>query len=62
MSSRFLNVILEAGKQRQEKEVHYTKVRDARRKELHEQASEVDRLMDGRRNRGKKNQLKVLGS
>jgi len=51
MSTRFSDVILEASKRYQEKEIRYIQVRDARRKVLHEQAEEVDRMMDGRRNR-----------
>lgn len=60
MSSKYMNVILEASKRYQEKETHYHQVRDARRKELHELAAEVDRMMDGRRNR-KKRKMQGLG-
>lgn len=52
--SNFINVIKEAGKKRQEKEVNYRQVREERWQELQLLAEESDRLLDGRRRRRKR--------
>lgn len=51
--SHFINIIKEAGKKRQEKEVHYKVVRDVRLKELKALAEESDLMLDGRRRKRK---------
>ncbi|MGV3524118.1 MAG: hypothetical protein ACO1RX_07835 [Candidatus Sericytochromatia bacterium] len=48
-SSSYFDVIKEALQRRQEKEVHYTQVRQERWQELKTLADECDLLLDGRR-------------
>lgn len=57
--SNFYDVIKEASQLRQEKEVHYKKVRKERWKELKALAEESDLMLDGRRTRFMKNKPKL---